>query len=69
MWFVYPFLLQGRSINLLDLGYKVQLVSTTATHARVHICRYTELVETNCSDGLDNDCNGLADSRDPACKK
>ena len=31
-------------------------------------CTPTEEVETSCSDGLDNDCNGLTDGADPSCQ-
>ncbi|GAX78725.1 hypothetical protein CEUSTIGMA_g6163.t1 [Chlamydomonas eustigma] len=60
----------------LTLGGKVNdtvtylIISYTGfngTAASTSVCRYTETVETNCHDGLDNDCNGLVDSQDPAC--
>jgi len=31
-------------------------------------CTPTESVETHCSDGIDNDCDGLIDSADPDCQ-
>src|SRR5262245_52241566 len=31
------------------------------------VCRATELLETHCGDGIDNDCNALTDCQDPAC--
>ena len=30
-------------------------------------CTATETNETSCTDGLDNDCDGLTDSNDPDC--
>ena len=35
--------------------------------ATVRLCRYTQISETNCHDGLDNDCDGLVDMADPSC--
>jgi hypothetical protein len=39
-----------------------------AQSATFVMCRSTAAVEDDCSDGLDNDCNGLVDAADPACR-
>jgi hypothetical protein len=39
------------------------------TNPDVHPGAIEECGGPTCSDGLDNDCNGLADSKDPACKQ
>ncbi len=45
--------------------------ATNATHARVTLCRPNADIESlalsNCADGLDNDCNRIADAREPNC--
>eukprot|EP00195_Chlamydomonas_chlamydogama_P013521 CAMPEP_0202890338 /NCGR_PEP_ID=MMETSP1392-20130828/780_1 /ASSEMBLY_ACC=CAM_ASM_000868 /TAXON_ID=225041 /ORGANISM="Chlamydomonas chlamydogama, Strain SAG 11-48b" /LENGTH=657 /DNA_ID=CAMNT_0049573887 /DNA_START=125 /DNA_END=2099 /DNA_ORIENTATION=- len=46
---------------------RIKLDSGNALGGVIKMCRYTELVETSCFDGLDNDCNELHDSLDPAC--
>ena len=58
---------QGTTFNIRSLGYKIQLISTSSTNCRVHMCRYTQTTETDCTNGLDDDCNGLTDAKDPAC--
>ena len=35
--------------------------------AEVQLCRWSEEREASCGDGLDNDCDGLADGDDPDC--
>jgi hypothetical protein len=37
------------------------------TAMMVGMCRTSEPVERSCSDGLDNDCDGLQDADDPDC--
>jgi hypothetical protein len=57
------------------LGGKRQFVllvqSTNATHARVTLCRPDATAESralgNCDDKIDNDCNRIADAREPGC--
>lgn len=34
---------------------------------QVSICRFETTTETNCWDGLDDDCDGLIDGADPDC--
>ena len=51
-------------------NFALQFVSQTGGFATVKLCLITsgqKAAETNCFDGLDNDCNGLTDSADPAC--
>ncbi|KAG2449876.1 hypothetical protein HYH02_005398 [Chlamydomonas schloesseri] len=49
-------------------GVRLEVKSTTNTQAVVDICRITENgKEQWCSDGLDNDCDGLFDAEDPDC--
>ncbi len=50
------------------LGFLYKFVSSNGTHATGFLCRYTSSTEDNCVDGLDNDCNGLTDAQDPACR-
>ncbi|PNH11957.1 Autolysin [Tetrabaena socialis] len=50
-------------------GVRVSVLSiNTGVSATIQLCRFTELVETNCEDTIDNDCNGLTDAEDPACR-
>ncbi|KAG1673424.1 hypothetical protein FOA52_002189 [Chlamydomonas sp. UWO 241] len=53
------------------LVIRFDALSPGSTFADVSFCVYTTTVETpasgTCSDGLDNDCNGLIDAADPAC--
>lgn len=48
-------------------GLNISLVEKSNTSALVSICSYTLQKETECDDGLDDDCNGLIDMEDPAC--
>ncbi len=59
-------------------GYGTSPVSPSCDHSEpdcddtnpaVHPGAVEECGAATCSDGLDNDCNGLADSEDPACKQ
>lgn len=59
-------------------GYGAPPVSPACSHPEadcddsnpdVHPGAVEECGGTTCSDGLDNDCNGPADSQDPACKQ
>jgi hypothetical protein len=45
----------------------VRVNSMGATSAAVSICRSQAAPETSCSDGLDNDCDGLIDGADTNC--
>ncbi|GIL58782.1 hypothetical protein Vafri_13773 [Volvox africanus] len=48
----------------------IKVKSKTADAARVTVCRAIRVNETgpnSCSDGLDNDCDGLVDNEDPDC--
>ncbi|KAG1673456.1 hypothetical protein FOA52_002222 [Chlamydomonas sp. UWO 241] len=53
------------------LVIRFDALSPGSTFADVSFCMYTTTEETpasgTCSDGLDNDCNGLIDAADPAC--
>lgn len=45
----------------------LKFTSSTNTTATISLCRKTEEAETNCFDGLDNDCDGLVNSGDLDC--
>ncbi|KAG2432562.1 hypothetical protein HXX76_008907 [Chlamydomonas incerta] len=47
---------------------RVVVVSTSDTEAVVDVCQVTETRESSCGDGLDNDCDGAADSEDSDCQ-
>jgi hypothetical protein len=51
-----------------ELHFVVQLQSMDRRSARIRVCRFTESRETSCTDGKDNDCNGLIDRQEPQCK-
>lgn len=66
----------GASISdwMYKSGLVVTLLESNLTAVKVSICRrdpkmlsQAENTLEMCSDGLDNDCNGLVDSLDPAC--
>lgn len=46
---------------------RISLISRRADAALVEVCRMDAPFEMNCNDGIDNDCNGLVDTADPAC--
>ncbi|KAG2443666.1 hypothetical protein HXX76_002015 [Chlamydomonas incerta] len=46
----------------------IRVVKTRATNASIQLCHATAFEETDCSDGIDNDCDGLQDSDDPDCE-
>lgn len=49
-------------------GYLVVHVANAGgPTATVKLCRATELVETSCYDGQDNDCDGFRDGQDSDC--
>ncbi|EFJ45511.1 hypothetical protein VOLCADRAFT_94248 [Volvox carteri f. nagariensis] len=50
-------------------GVTVRVKSKTAKAATVTVCRFLRTNESgsSCSDGLDNDCDGLVDMDDPDC--
>ncbi|GAX76122.1 hypothetical protein CEUSTIGMA_g3565.t1 [Chlamydomonas eustigma] len=52
--------------NMTDM-FSVRQVSGGSLGAVVQLCRMSQVQERSCDDGLDNDCNGLIDSEDPAC--
>ncbi|GAX74872.1 hypothetical protein CEUSTIGMA_g2318.t1 [Chlamydomonas eustigma] len=52
--------------NMTDM-FSVRQVSGGSLGAVVQLCRMSQVQERSCNDGLDNDCNGLIDSEDPAC--
>lgn len=47
---------------------KIRLLSKNSDSAVVEVCRMSSAFEANCTDGVDNDCNGLVDAADPACQ-
>ena len=47
--------------------FKVAVLSGTSSAASLRVCHYTGLTETLCSNGLDDDCDGLTDMQDPDC--
>ncbi|GLC65989.1 hypothetical protein PLESTF_000369900 [Pleodorina starrii] len=53
-------------------GIRIALKSRTALAATVTVCRFLNQTEAvgsrSCSDGADNDCDGLVDLDDPDCK-
>ncbi|GIL41982.1 hypothetical protein Vafri_48 [Volvox africanus] len=47
-------------------GVKIRVVSITpGVSATVQLCHFTQLKETNCKDGIDNDCDGIIDNCAP----
>ncbi|GIL77136.1 hypothetical protein Vretifemale_6686, partial [Volvox reticuliferus] len=52
-------------------GLIIRVKSKTPLAATVSVCRYLKANESGsyeiCSDGLDNDCDGLVDAMDPDC--
>lgn len=48
-------------------GLNISLLEKSNTTAIISLCSYSLTQETNCEDGLDDDCNGLTDMEDPAC--
>ncbi|GLC59648.1 hypothetical protein PLESTB_001517900 [Pleodorina starrii] len=54
-------------------GFTVTMTSKTETQATVAVCRFLNKVETrgdsSCSDGRDNDCDGLVDMDDTDCRE
>ncbi|KAG2444137.1 hypothetical protein HYH02_009077 [Chlamydomonas schloesseri] len=64
---------KGRYTAALPYGITVQVLSINATAgAAISICRASRAAESpddeSCWNGLDDDCNGLADDQDPACQ-
>ncbi|GLI59173.1 hypothetical protein VaNZ11_001002 [Volvox africanus] len=47
---------------------KIKVKSTNDTLAEVVLCRARAATEIDCSDDLDDDCNGYTDRCDPLCK-
>ncbi|GIL58776.1 hypothetical protein Vafri_13770 [Volvox africanus] len=52
-------------------GINITIRSKTLQAAAVSVCRFLKRTEAaggqSCSDGLDNDCDGLVDAQDPDC--
>ncbi|GIL58773.1 hypothetical protein Vafri_13750, partial [Volvox africanus] len=48
-------------------GVNITVRSKTPQAATVSVCRFVSQAELACSDGIDNDCDGLVDSDDPDC--
>jgi hypothetical protein len=53
--------------SVSSLVVRVTSIDDYASAASIAICRADGSVETSCSDGLDNDCDGLVDTADPDC--
>lgn len=54
----------------ISMGIHIHIKSKTPTQAVIGICKFVsqnENTKAQCTDGLDNDCNGLIDAGDPAC--
>jgi hypothetical protein len=54
----------------LGYGLNITMVSKTNRSAIVSMCRFNTVVESSyeqCTDLIDNDCNGLYDADDPSC--
>lgn len=57
--------------NTINKGINITMISKTNTSATLSICRFSSMSENTtylCTDGIDNDCNGLADFEDPKCQ-
>jgi len=48
--------------------YKIGDLEAKANFEIPGACTPTQTVETLCSDGIDNDCDGLVDAADPSCQ-
>jgi hypothetical protein len=59
----------NQSLLLPDIAVNITVLYADATSANIRICRATSANETGdlCFDGIDNDCDGLIDSKDPDC--
>jgi hypothetical protein len=56
----------------LKKGIRINFVNKNITHANVTICKFVSLSESTlaeCTNGIDDDCNGLVDKQEPKCKK
>jgi hypothetical protein len=56
----------------LKAGIKISFVTKSITSADITICKYNSLSEktlSECTNGIDDDCNGLSDDQEPDCKK
>jgi hypothetical protein len=58
---------QGASLNVTALRFIMRFLYRNTTHAVISVCRYNETVQTKCGGGLDTDCDGLVDAKDPDC--
>lgn len=60
----------GQSWSSNATGLVVRLVAAYAGSATVTVCRPAGAeTAASCSAGLDNDCNGLVGTQDPACAR
>lgn len=48
--------------------YRVKLDAANTTTAVASVCRFVATTEQDCSDGVDDDCDGLVDKADPDCR-
>lgn len=64
--------LADEGINFLDAWVKTGMVEpyimASTTWGQPPVCTPTEDPEVSCTDGLDNDCDGLIDANDPDCQ-
>lgn len=54
--------------TLHHIQLRVRNFGVSGSVALAGVCRYSAGFEDDCTDGLDNDCNGLTDAEDPACQ-
>eukprot|EP00798_Chlamydomonas_sp_ICE-L_P019492 gene19492-26155_t len=60
-------LYDGEVYTNTTVGVVLRMYSSNYHGARVGVCRQMQQKETNCYDGLDNDCDGLTAILDPDC--
>eukprot|EP00798_Chlamydomonas_sp_ICE-L_P022008 gene22008-29067_t len=53
--------LLGSTFNDTNMGLVMKFVAADDKAGYIELCHYDETYETNCADGIDNDCNGLED--------
>lgn len=56
--------------NSIGYGLNISLISKDTKNAVLSICRFKEQIESTfeqCTDQVDNDCDGLFDAEDPSC--